>query len=336
MLTAEIDLKTIKNNALYIKKSVKTDVYAVVKADAYGHGAVPVAKYIANVVDGFAVATDFEALELAESGIGKNILILGPELSGTKLPENIIPSISAVEDVRRIKGMTRKVHISINTGMNRFGCDPRDLYRIMNVANDCEVEVRGVFTHFYNEQDKSACSEQFNKFLSCVLPVRDRIKRLHCCASNCLILPEVYRLDAVRPGLAMYGYGYDGVQPAMTIYSNVLQLNDVRKGEHIGYGSFTADKNMRIATVRLGYGDGLWRRNGHRLIVNGKYCPVVGMVCMDVCMIDVSDVQCKVGDKAFLLADSLQMNDICITHNTIPHEVLTMISRRIKRKYVKR
>lgn len=336
MLTAEINLETIKNNISFIKQRVETDVYAVVKADAYGHGAVPVAQYIANVVDGFAVATDFGALELVESGVKKPILILEPELSGTKLPGNVVPSVSNIDDVRRIKGVARGAHIAINTGMNRFGCDPRDLHRIMDVARDCELEVYGAFTHFYNERDKLACAEQFDKFLSCVLPIRDRIKKLHCCASNCLILPEVYRLDAVRPGLAMYGYGYDGVRPAMTIYSNVLQINDVQKGEHIGYGDFAADKNMRIATIRLGYGDGFWRRNGHRLIVNGQYCPVVGKVCMDACMIDVSDVRCKVGDKAFILADNAQMNDICVTHNTILHEVLTMISRRIKRKHVEK
>lgn len=336
MLTAEIDLETIKNNVLFIKKKVKTGIYAVVKADAYGHGSVLVAKYIANIVDGFAVATDFEALELAECGIKKPILILGIELSGNKLPANIIPTVASVGGVGRIKGIAERVHVAINTGMNRLGCYPGDLYRIMSAASDCGIKVCGAFTHFYNERDKLACSEQFDEFLSCVLPVRNQIKNLHCCASNCLVLPEVYRLDAVRPGLAMYGYGYDGVRPAMKIYSSVVQINEVQKGEHIGYGDFIADKNMRIAAIRLGYGDGFWRRNGHKLIVNGKYCPVVGKVCMDVCMVDVSDIQCKIGDRAFVLTGNLQMNDICVTHNTISHEVLTMISRRIKREYVTR
>lgn len=334
MLTAEIDLGAIKDNALYIKKRVKTEVYAVVKADAYGHGAVRVAKHIENVVDGFAVATDFEALELTGANIKKPILILETELSGIKLPKNVIASVATPEQIRAVKNVANGVHIAVNSGMNRLGCKPSEIIELLKVADGYGVSVVGAFTHFYDEHNSESCAEQFDEFLSGVLSLRNRIRRLHCCASNCLILPEVYRLDVVRPGLALYGYGYDGVKPAMKIYSHIVQINDVNVGEHVGYGNYTADKPMRIATVRLGYGDGFWRRNGHKLLVNGKYCRLVGLVCMDACMIDVSEVDCKPGDKAYVLANGEQMNDICITHNTISHEVLTMISRRVKRNYV--
>jgi len=334
MLTAEVDLGVIKSNAEYIRKRVNTEVYAVVKADAYGHGAARVAKCIEKVVDGFAVATDYEATELMNANIKKPVLILGTEISGIKLAENVIVSVATPEQIRAIKGIASSVHIAVNSGMNRLGCKPSDIIDLLKVTDECGVFVTGAFTHFYNERDEKTCAEQFDEFLSGVLPLRNIIRRLHCCASNCLILPEVYRLDAVRPGLALYGYGYDGVKPAMKIYSNIVQINDVRVGEHIGYGNYVSDKNMRVATVRLGYGDGFWRRNGHKLLVNGKYCRVVGLVCMDACMIDVSEVACKNGDKAYVLANNEQMNGICITHNTISHEVLTMISRRVKRIYV--
>lgn len=334
MLTAEIDLSVIKSNVATIKRRVKTEYYAVVKADAYGHGAVAVAKAIQSIVEGFAVATDVEAMELVENGIKRPILILGTGIALRKLSKNVIPSVADVEQIERLKGVSDCVHVAVNTGMNRYGCKPEDFGKLIMSADNSGIKVAGAFTHFYREIDKNDCAEQFDKFLSCVLPFRERIRRLHCCASNCLILPEVYHLDAVRVGLAMYGWGYDDVQPAMKIFTEITQINYVNKGEHIGYGDYVAEKDMRVATVRLGYGDGFWRRSEHELVVNGRYCPVVGSVCMDACMIDVSEVRCKIGDRAYILSDNEQMKRICVRHNTISHEVLTMISRRIKRKYV--
>lgn len=199
MLTAEIDLGAIKDNAFYIKKRVKTEAYAVVKADAYGHGAVRVAKHIENIVDGFAVATDFEALELTNANIKKPILVLETELSGIKLPKNVIASVATPEQIRAVKNVVNGVHIVVNSGMNRLGCKPSEIIELLKVADRYGVSVEGAFTHFYNEHNSKSCAEQFDEFLSGVLPLRNRIRRLHCCASNCLILPSLTGVSPITP-----------------------------------------------------------------------------------------------------------------------------------------
>jgi alanine racemase len=335
MLTVEVDIAAVRQNIGFIRNKVHTGFCAVVKADAYGHGIEGISAFIEDYVDCFAVATAEEALKLSAVGIRKDILILGCENEIRHcLPENVIPTLCSAPQAEEVKGKAVAVSIAVNTGMNRLGCRPDETRSVFLAALNCGLNVRGIFTHFYNESDKTACADQFSEFLSCALPLRESVRYLHCCASNCLIMPEVYHLDMVRVGLAMYGYGYEGVKPAMNIYTAVIQITSIKAGERIGYGDCAAKNDMRLATLRVGYGDGFRRIDNAFVSINGKKCDIVGRICMDMCMADVTNVVCKVGDRAYILGNGIKMEDICKIHNTISHEVLTMINERAERIYV--
>lgn len=334
MPTVEIDIAAIKHNIAYIKSKTNTKFCAVVKADAYGHGLVGTATRIEKDVDFFAVATYNEAVELAMAAIKKKILILGNDLCDALYPNNIIPVVTSVKDIEFLRGKAKEISIAVNTGMNRIGCLPEQLPHIIGKALEFGFKIHGIFTHLFNEHDLKNCYSQLNDFLYCTLPYRELINCFHVCASNCLVLPEIFHLDAVRAGLAMYGYGYDGVIPAMRVFADIVQINNVPTGAHIGYGDYTTDKPIKTATLRVGYGDGFRRIDGAAVSVNGTKCPIVGNICMDMCIADVTSVPCNVGDRAYILGDKMTMNDLTRQYNTISHEVLTMFGARFKRIYV--
>lgn len=334
MLTVRVDLSAIIHNIRFIRSVTDTDFCAVVKSNAYGHGLCEVAKAVFDYVDCFAVATREEALNLVKSGIEKKILVFNYDFNGEKLPQNVIPSISSVEEAEALKGKAFEVSVAVNTGMNRFGVSACDFINVFSAAEKQGLHIHGAYTHFFNESDEISCKKQFEMFIDAVSPIKDSGIKLHCCASNCLVLPHEYFLDMVRSGLAMYGYGYKGVVPATEIYTDVIWTGKVSAGDHIGYGDFIAEKNMEIASLRVGYGDGFRRIKNHFVSVNGVRCPVLGNVCMDVCVIDVTGLDCKVGQRAYILGKNVDIDGICVTHSTISHEVLTMINERAERVYV--
>ena len=334
MLTVRVDLSKIKYNISYIKSATNTEFCAVVKANAYGHGLCEFSKAVEEDVDCFAVATEYEALKLVKSGITKKILVFNYGYSNETMPKNVIPSVFSVEGVEALKGKVSEVSIAVNTGMNRFGVSPDNFDKVFESALKHGLSVHGAYTHFFNESDDSSCKRQFMEFKRAISCIKDSGIKFHCCASNCLVLPREYYLDMVRVGLAMYGYGYRGVVPAMDIYTDIIWTGNVSAGEHIGYGDFVAPKKMKIASVRVGYGDGFRRIKNHYVSVDGVLCPVMGNVCMDVCIIDVSDINCKVGQRVCILGENIDFDDVCVTHSTISHEVLTMINERAERIYV--
>ncbi len=331
----EIDTKALRFNLDEIMKKVKVPICAVVKADAYNHGAVEISRLIKDKVDSFAVANEDEAIKLYESGIEKDILILGETFSGAKFPKNIVPSVSTVEGLMSVSSRARRVQIKINTGMNRAGCDTLGLEKIVNEAKKRNIKICGAFSHFYNAENLIEVEKQYGNFFNIISPYRKDFVLLHLCASNALILEDKYRLSLVRVGIALYGHDYDGLLPVMKIYAEVAWIGEVKKGEHVSYGEFTASKDMRICALKIGYADGLRRVNNNAQVsIAGNKCPIVGRVCMDVTVVDVSQVNCAVGDRACLLGESISMADFCSYYSVIPHEALTMISKRIKRVYV--
>lgn len=335
MLTVKVDLAALGRNVATIKRRVKTGLCAVVKANAYGHGASAVAGYLLPMVDCFGVATQTEAEALVCAGITKPIIILGADYdAGASFSSNVIPSVGSLEAIKALTGSAKKVEIAVNTGMNRLGARPGEVNRLVLAAKERGLGVHGVYTHFYDGEDMYACKEQFDEFLSAALPLRREVKLFHCCASNCLILPKSYHLGMVRAGLAMYGYGAEGLAPVASVYTQIVHLGEVRRGEHISYGDFTAPKDMTVATIRAGYGDGLRRVKGLTVSVNGKLCGIIGAICMDMCMVDVTNVDCKVGDRVFILGNEAKMENLCKIYNTISHEVLTFFNDRARRKYV--
>ena len=333
MPTLHISKSAILHNLNKIKEKVKVPICAVVKADAYNHGAIEVSKIIYDLVNYFAVATEEEALALYESGIKKDIIILGEIFSGEKLPPNIIPTISSSASLISISKRCSRVHIKLNTGMNRMGCNRGEITEILSLAKKLGVWVCGAFTHFYNATSENETKLQFKRFQNAIIEF-GYDGCFHICASSAYSLSNNYHLSMVRVGLALYGYGENCLIPAMSISAEVVWIGSVKAGEHVSYGDFTVSRDTRVCAIRVGYADGYRRGQvGACVSINGRKCSVLGRVCMDITVVDLGDTNCKVGDRVYLLGEAISMEDFCRYFQTIPHEALTMISKRIVREY---
>lgn len=334
MLVKEVNLQILEDNFLKIKKQISVPVMAVVKANAYGLGAVPVSATLEKHAHAFCVACESEAMELVESGIKKDIIILGRTSYKNDLPKNAVPTVSSVEEVIAMKGRANRFQIKVNTGMNRMGCAPNEFENILRVAKENGLKVEGAFTHFFNATDSACSKKQMDVFRSAVDEYSNELF-LHACASNALILPKEYHLNGVRMGLGMYGaYGIDDLNLALNVYATILWKGRVKKGDCVGYGNTVVDRDMDVATISIGYADGLRRNANFSVSINGKLCSNVGRVCMDYTVIDVSSVNCKVGDRAYILGEAVDVKEICAKHDIIEHEALTMVNGRARTIYV--
>ncbi|MBB6716607.1 alanine racemase [Clostridium gasigenes] len=366
---AEIDLDCIKHNMIEIRKQVgEKIIIAIVKADAYGHGAIDVASVLLeNGADKLGVAVITEALELRKSGIEAPILILGyTPLDFTKdlIDQNIEQTVYSLDyaiglsEIALKEGKQIDIHIAIDTGMGRLGFLPNeesldDIEKINNLKN---INIKGIFTHFSSadETDKEYTMMQLNKFKQFNKSLEERgikIKEKHLSNSAAILDMEEAYFDAVRPGIIIYGYYPSNevikekinLKPALTLKSNIVHVKVLPKGEYISYGrEFKTERESIIATLPIGYADGYTRalyRKG-KVIINGKSAPIVGRICMDQCMIDITDVgPVKVGDEVILIGEDqgikFNADDIAKLLNTINYEVLCLIGKRIPRVYKK-
>lgn len=365
---ANVSLDAIRDN---IKKGRKllepgTKLMAVVKADAYGHGAVPVAQAIDDLADAYAVAIPEEGAELRQAGITKPILVLGytaPELAALAIRHGIMLSVfqsetaKAYGKIARELGMTAKVHIKLDTGMSRIGylCNEESLADIERIAELPDVKIEGMFTHFAkaDEADKSFAREQYRKYMEFAGQLEQKGVRLpvrHVCNSAGIIdLPES-DLDMVRFGITMYGmYPTDdvtkerlSVTPAMELKTHISFIKTLPSGVGIGYSStFVTDRETRVATLPVGYGDGYPRglSNMGRVLVHGKSAPILGRICMDQCMVDVTDIpEAAQGDAVTLMGrdgeDFISAEEIGATvGNSFHYEVVCDIGKRVPRVY---
>jgi len=327
---AKIDLSAVRNNFESLKSLLEPGVktMAIVKANAYGHGAVRVAKTLENLTDYFAVADIQEALELRENGIKNPILILSytSTYHYEELIENeIIPTVYSFMDAVKLSQtaveMSKKavVHIAVDTGMNRIGlkdCDESaDI--VKKISELPNIEIEGVFTHFAcaDSKDKSFVNIQKDRFDKFIVSLEERglsIPVKHCCNSAATIDCDS-RYDMVRMGIALYGlYPSDEVEkekvalePAMEVVSRVIHIKDVEAGEGIGYGhAYVTSEKQKIATVCIGYADGYNRAFSNKgvVLVNGRRAKVVGRVCMDQIMIDITGIDgVNVGDQVIIM-----------------------------------
>ncbi|MBU3089096.1 alanine racemase [Clostridium gasigenes] len=366
---AEIDLDCIKHNMIEIRKQVgEKIIIAIVKADAYGHGAIDVASVLLeNGADKLGVAVITEALELRKSGIEAPILILGyTPLDFTKdlIDQNIEQTVYSLDyaiglsEIALEEGKQIDIHIAIDTGMGRLGFLPNeesldDIEKINNLKN---INIKGIFTHFSSadETDKEYTMMQLNKFKQFNKSLEERgikIKEKHLSNSAAILDMEEAYFDAVRPGIIIYGYYPSNevikekinLKPALTLKSNIVHVKVLPKGEYISYGrEFKTERESIIATLPIGYADGYTRalyKKG-KIIINGKSAPIVGRICMDQCMIDITDVgPVKVGDEVILIGEDqgikFNADDIAKLLNTINYEVLCLIGKRIPRVYKK-
>lgn len=359
----KINIDNLISNYRNIKKSaLDKQVIPVIKADAYGHGAEVFAKFLMDEgVDLFAVSSVYEAMRLRENGVDCDILILGyvHDRKIDKVIENAItPAIYNMDFARTLNeraaehGVVQKVHVKINTGMNRLGFQKHQFAGAFRELKELEnLEVEGVFSHFAtsDETDKNYSRKQFEIFGEALKEAEKNgfdIKIRHIANSAAITdLPE-YSLDAVRAGLVLYGIYPSEVKPEINVYRPVMSFHTtitnifhIEKGETVGYGrNFTADRRTKVAVMCIGYADGYNRKlsNRARVIVNGRYeARVIGNVCMDMTMLEINeDDDIHVGDSVELFGENIpitELSDIC---ETIPYELLCCINKRVKREYI--
>lgn len=365
---AEIDLDAIKYNIDSIKRRVDTkELIAVVKADAYGHGALDVSKtLVENGATKLAVAVITEAMELRHGNINTPIMILGYtplEFAADLINYDIEQTIFDLEYATKLSeialnlGKKAKVHVALDTGMGRIGflINDNSLNEILKISSLKGLEVVGIFTHFAtaDESDKNYSNKQYKKFTDFnekLVSKGVNIPLKHVSNSGAIIdMPNTY-LDGVRAGIVLYGY-YPSedvlkqnldLKKAISIKTQVAHVKILDKDEYVSYGrKFKTERKSIIATLPIGYADGYSRAltGKAKVIINGKFAPVVGTICMDQCMIDVTDIgDVHVGDEVIVLGKDKDLkfdaDDMAKAMGTINYEVLCMIKQRIPRVYI--
>lgn len=369
---ATVDLKAIRHNIEQVRKKIKdgTKVMAVVKANAYGHGAVEVAKALLDMVDYFGVATIGEAVELRRADVDTPILILGytsPKQFEYVINYGVTQTIYSYEDGKCLDetakrlGKKAKYHIAVDTGMTRIGfsADYRIDESIEEIKKLCtleNVELEGAFTHFScaDMYDKSYYYKQKERILTFFKKCEENeinIPIKHTSNSASIMEFDDMNLDMVRSGIITYGlYPSDEVDctkldlmPAMEFKTHVVKINEVPEGEGVSYGAtYVTKKPTRIATISVGYADGYKRSisNKGRVIINGQYANVIGRVCMDQMMVDISHIDnVKVEDVVTLFGcdggKSIPVEEIAALSDSFNYEYVCSISERVKRIYNK-
>ncbi len=356
---ATVNLKAIHDNLDAITNKIPKTVkrVAVIKANAYGHGAVEVARYFEknNVTSYFAVATFEEALELRENGINGDILVLGYiPANKAKIAEEkcITISVGSVDYAEEVFSYGfPNAHLQIDTGMSRMGiyCHraediPKAISQIQKIHSLSKGKIKGIYTHFLmSDVPSSGRTElQFEAFTDLISSCEKEgltFGMKHCCNSaGAANFPE-YALDAVRIGIGLYGYECDSRQltPAMTFKARIIKIFDGKKGDTVSYcGTHTLEKDTKIAVCSCGYADGVTRQlsNKGHYFVNGKKANILGRVCMDLSMIDVSEIECKVGDEAIIFGADIPASYVAQLCGTISYEILCNVSGRVPREYI--
>ena len=368
---AAVNLDAVLYNLENMKKNISenTKIIAVLKADGYGHGAVPIAREIQSLpyIWGIAVATVEEGMELRNAGIQKPILILGytyEEDYDTIVREDFRPAVFKKSMAQKLSqaavkaGKPVNIHIKIDTGMTRIGYrDPqRDVPEILEISRLPGIRIEGLFTHFARADETDPAPayrqlEKYGEFLKKLETAGLSIPLKHCSNSAGIIrIPEA-NLDAVRAGVILYGmYPSDEVEkepvplkPAMEIKSHIAYIKTVEPGTQVSYGgTYTTQRPTRIATIPVGYADGYARGLSNRgsVLIHGRRAPILGRVCMDQFMVDVTEIpEAKELDEATLLGkdgeDCIAMEELGDLSGRFNYEFACCISKRVPRIYIK-
>ena len=359
---AEIDLDAITHNVrLLVARAAPARVYAVVKANAYGHGAVAVSRAAVDAgAHGVAVVCVDEGEELRRAGIDAPVLVVGA-VQDTEAEAIVelrltptVASMSLAEALSRHasrRGVTQRIHIELESGLNRHGLPADELVAFAEAARALPgIEIEGLYTHFAaaEEGDQTFTRAQHDALVAVSrrlswIPVR------HCSASASVLLTPDLRMDAVRAGLAVYGYhpapeqnGAD-LRRALSLKSRVARVIDVAPGGTVGYGrTWIADRPSRIALIMCGYADGFRRSLSNRgaVLIRGRRAPIAGRVAMDMCMADVTDIDgVAPGDEAVIIgaqdSERIDADEIAALADTISWEILAGISARVPRLYLR-
>ncbi len=364
---ATVNIGAVLANARQLRSALTPDtgLYAVVKADAYGHGAVALATELlrSGLCTGFAVSLVEEALELRYGGITGPILVMGPSLRGGYeeiLAQELTPIISDPADLEALAEIGRRrkkpvvCHLKVDTGMGRLGLLAKDIDPLIDAFHDRGVKVTGLSTHFAcadsDDPAQAGCMthEQNRLFGSIVTPLRKRLGALVVHAANSAALlrfPDTH-WSAVRPGIALYGsVPLPGLRPAMQLSTRVAQIRWLAAGATVGYGAtFRARVASRVAVLHAGYADGVPRLGSGRaqVLIHGRRVPLVGTISMDMAIADVTALgdAVKVGDEAIFFgfgaqgAEGIHVSEVARWTGLIEYEVTCGISRRVPRHYV--
>ncbi len=365
---AEIKLKNLQHNFKQVKESVsqETLIMAIVKADGYGHGAVPVARAVCEAgADRLGVALPVEGKELREAGFELPIHILGEVLSEQIpliLKYNLIPTVAKKETAEEInylageKSIIKKIHIKVDTGMGRIGLLPREAVGfIKDIHNLKNIEIEGLMTHFAkaDESDKEYTYQQWEKFNYVLRKIEEegiKIPIKQAANSAAIIdLPQM-NLNMIRPGIILYGlppsHKVDNIfslKPVLSWKARIVYLKEVPGGYGISYGTtYITPEKRKIATIPLGYADGYPRLLSNRgeVLIHGERVPIRGRICMDQFMVDVTDVpDVRVGDEVVLIGrqgkKEITATELADLMGTINYEIVCRVGRRVRRVYKK-
>lgn len=366
---AIIDLDAIAYNMTNIKSKVgkETGIIGIIKADAYGHGSVEISKVILeNGADWLAVAVVDEGINLRKNSIAAPILLLGytPELRLEDVVNNgFIQTVYTYETAKKLSdvavrlGKTAVIHIKIDTGMGRIGyrVNEASADEIVKISELPNIEVNGMFTHFStaDEKDKNYTLNQYKKFVQMDALLRERgleIPIKHASNSAAIMDFDNMMFNMVRPGIILYGaYPSEevykdnlSIKPAMSVKTHVSYVKEVNEGDYISYGrKYQAVGKRIIATIPVGYADGFIRAysNGGKVLIKGEYAPIVGRICMDQFMVDVTDIKdVQINDEVVLIGKQgnkeITVDFIASILDTINYEVFCTLSKRVPRQYI--
>ncbi len=348
---ALIQLDYLEDNVNTLYQKVQKPMMAIIKANAYGHGYQQVANILKDnpVIAMFGVATLKEAIDLRKAGIDKDILVLGAiplEDLDMVIDYDITLTLYSQEYMHEIIYLYHhqkpvKVHIKIDTGMNRLGFKTKEEFEdVLSACPPHIFQIDGVFTHFATADDamqNEAYQQQLNGFNEII--GSHQFKYIHCQNSAAMIYHDTTKSNITRIGIALYGVDPAGeecktLKQAMSLYTKVAMIKQIKKGEHVGYGyTYQALEDEYIATLPIGYADGFIRANQGRCVyINGKEYPIVGRVCMDQMMVKV-DKDVKVHDEVEIFGEHISLARMAKELKTIPYEITCLVSERVERIY---
>ena len=369
---AEIDLTAFRHNLQNLRKYLdpQTRIMAVVKADAYGHGAVPCARIAveSGAANYLGAGVIEEGIELRENGLNAPILILGsifPDEAEDLVRHNLAtilctqPLAQALSKEAEKQDKTVSVHIKVDTGMNRLGISPENLPALLDqVRNLKNLKIEAVSTHFSSadDEDLSVTQAQLEKFQTALTILQKEgvhTPIVHCANTSALFKFPESHFNMVRPGLILYGVlpspslrpiidqGENPFQPVMQWKSQIILLKPIAKNQPVSYsGSFTTQRDCLIATLPIGYADGLHRMLSNKMdvLIRGRRAPQVGNICMDMILIDVTDIpDVQAGDEVVIFGrqgdEMISVEELAVKGKTIPYEILCSVSKRVPRIY---
>ena len=359
----EIDLKALKHNFKHLKSKLKsnTKFLAVVKAFGYGSDSSEVASYLQDLdADYFAVAYINEGVALREAGITKPIMVLHPEAVNFKalIKHGLEPSLYSAKILNEFinsasaeKQNSYPIHIKFNTGLNRLGFCENDVdYIVSKLKDSSSVQVKSIFSHLAASEDLDEKAFTKNQIENFKIISENLIKQidykpmLHMCnTSGILNYPEAH-FDMVRTGIGLYGFGNSvkenqHLKPIATLKTVISQIHNIQKGESVGYNrAFKSDAFLKTATLPIGHADGIRRAYGNGkgfVIINNQKAHIIGNVCMDMIMVNITDIDCKEGDEVIIFNQYHTAENLAEKANTISYELITAISQRVKRTFIK-